>query len=338
MSTVEDLAKRREKIMKQVAALLAKADSTTFGAERDSLIAKADALMAAYSIEAFELEFARSKSERRRPELREFNYGSTGSRQADDELVQVFRALCNLVGCKIGFWGWKYSKVVGYAEDLDYLEMLFTNIRLHLALQLEPKADPKLSIGENAAMLKEAGLTWERIHEHLFKIGLITEPDSRPVRIRIYNHYKKFIAQDGRKQVYANPDVWRRNFIVGYSNELQNRIFDMSSARKAAGSGKELVLASMADELLEALYEFFPNLRPHPPSCDCDICHRCDRKDCQRPNCVAARKPVRYSQRARTPRELKLDASAQAAGRGAARTMDLGSARGAPAPKAKEIN
>lgn len=336
---MEETSKRRDDIMRKVQALLAKADSTTFGEERDAFLAKADQLMMAYQIEAFELEFRKDKTQRRKPELRIYEYGTTGSREADDQMVQVFKALADMIGIKLGFWGWRTSKAVGYPEDLDYLDMLFTNIRLHLALKLEPKADPKLTIGENAAMLKEAGLTWERIHEQLFKVGLITDPDTRPVRIRIYNHYKKFLKEDGdRKQVYANPDVWRRNFILGYTSELTNRIYEMSNERRKAAQGHELVLASMKDDLLEALYEHFPHLRPHAPDCNCDECHRCGKPTCQRPNCVAARKPVRYSSRARTVRELKYDASAASAGASAARTMDLGSARGAPAPKNKELS
>lgn len=336
---MEDTAKRREDIMRKVAALLAKAESTGFSEERDALIAKADQLMMAYQIEAFELEFRKSKSERRTPEVRVFEYGTTGNREADQEMVQVFHDLARMVGVHLGFWGWQTSKAVGYAEDLEYLQMLFMNIRLHLALQLEPKPDPKLPLEDNVAMLKEAGLKWVRIHELLKTAGIMENiPWERRIGVRFTKIYTDFCKENNRERVYTNPDVWKRNFIQGYCSEIRQRIREMTSARHQAAQGHELVLASMKDELLEFLYQNFPHLRPHPPTCDCDMCHRCTNPKCNRPNCVARRTPVKYNDRPRTVRELKYDASAANRGRQVARTADLGSARGAPAPKAKEIN
>lgn len=337
---MEDSAKRREDIMRRVAALLAQADSTTFGAERDTFIAKADQLMTAYSIETFELEFRKDKTQRRKPEIRVIEYGSTGSRDADSQMVQIFRELGTMVGVHIGFWGWSSSKVVGYTEDLDYLQMLFFNIRLHLALQLEPKPDKALGLSDNVAMLKEAGLKWVRIHELLKVAGVMPdEPWERRIGVRFTKIYTDFCKETSRERVYTNPDVWRRNFIQGYSEEIRSRIWTMTSDRRKAEKGHELVLSSMKDELLEFLYENFPGLRPHPKDCDCDTCHVCQSETCKRPNCVARRAPVKYSSRPRAAiREMRYDASAANRGRQVARTADLGSARGAPASRAKEID
>lgn len=325
-----DPAQRREKITTQVAALLAKAESSTFGPERDAFIAKADDLMAKYSIEMFELDFAQDKTKRRKPELRTIEYGRTGSEEADNELVQVFYSLAQMVGVQMGQWGWRHSKVVGYAEDLDYLQMLFLNIRLHMALQLEPKPDQNMSMEDNLVMLKEAGMKWERIYSLLHAAGQLDVPWERKVGVRFTGIYTKYCKENDCPRMYTNPDVWRRNFIAGYSSEIRRRISEMTTARKEAARGHELVLVSMKEDLLEALYEFFPENRPHPPSCDCDLCHRCSNIKCQRPNCKLARQPVKYSRGPRTVREMKYDSSAQQAGRGAARTADLGSARGAP--------
>lgn len=339
MSDQEVSAKRRDDVMRRVAALLAQADSTTFGEERDTFLAKADQLMTAYSIETFELEFRKDKSQRRKPELRLIKYGSTGSDEADREMTQIFHALSKMVGVHLGFWGWDASKAVGYSEDLDYLSMLFFNIRLHLALQLEPKPDKNLPLEDNVAMLKEAGLKWVRIHELLKKAGVMPdEPWERRIGVRFTKIYTDFCRENNRERVYTNPEVWRRNFIQGYSMEIRTRIREMGESRRKAEQGHELVLVSMKDDLLEFLYENFPHLRPHPKNCDCDVCHRCSNRECMRPNCVAMRTPIKYSSRPRTVRELKFDAAASNAGRKVARTADLGSARGAPAPKNKEIN
>lgn len=335
---MEETAKRREDIMRRVAGLLAKADSTDFSAERDNLIAKADELMSRYAIETYELEMQADKKVRRKPELRDIEYGSTGNSEADEQMVQVFYALAELTGCLLPKWGWRSSKVIGYPEDLDYLTMLFFNVRIHLAGKLEPKPDPHLSMEENLVMLKEAGLKWVRIYELLHGAGQIKEPWERKVGVKFTGIYTRYCKENNRPRMYSNPDVWRRNFIVGYSQEIRNRIYDMRAAREKAAQGKELVLVSMKDELQEFMYEMFPKLRPHPANCDCDLHHVCDDRKCMRPNCVARRMPVKASRRPRTPRELKYDAAAMSAGRQTAKTADLGSARGAPASSKKEIN
>jgi hypothetical protein len=336
-----EAAKRRDDIMRKVAALLAKADSTNFGEERDAFLAKADQLMAVYAIERFELEFLKGKStQRRKPIVMDIEYGSTGSKSADDEMVQIFYQLAEMVGVKLGFWGWRSAKAVGYEEDIEYLRMLFFNIRLHLATKLEPKPSPELSLIDNLIMLKEAGLKWDRIGPLLAAIGQIEPPVTRSKLINISNKYTAYCKANGIQRVYSNPDVWRRNFIQGYCNQINNRIWEMTDERRKATSGKELVLVSMKDEILEVLYENFPEKRPHPPECDCDLrCHmlKCRDNTCQRTGCIAKRKPVKISQRPRTVREMRYDAAAQEAGRSSANTADLGSARGAPAARNKEI-
>ena len=94
--------------------------------------------------------------------------------------------------------------------------------------------------------------------------------------------------------------------IVGYDQEAWARLFDyhaqplqdalvateaargrtvpllrqMSEATSEATTGKELVLKSLADDLLEFFYNCFPEKRPHPADCDCDACHRCTDPKC----------------------------------------------------------
>lgn len=342
-----EAAKRREDIKRRVAGLIAKADATNFGPERDAFLAKADQLMAAYQIEQFELDHARNNhgAAKRRPEVRRIDYGTTGNREADDELVQVFNALARMVRVELGLWGWTYSKAVGYPEDLEYLEMLFLSIRLHLALRLEPKPDPTLSMELNLAMLKEAGLKWIRIFELMRDAGIGGfKPDQqweRRIGVKFTGVYTKFCQETNRPRMYSAPEVWRRNFIHGYCEHMQTRIRQMTRDREQAGTGKELVIVSLMDEIKEVLYENFPEKRPHPPECDCDIHHyeKCQiRLTCQRSICVNARKPVKASARPRAVKELVYDAAAARAGANAAATADLGSARGAPAARTKELD
>jgi hypothetical protein len=74
----------------------------------------------------------------------------------------------------------------------------------------------------------------------------------------------------------------------------------------------------------ETIYVMFPDLRPHPATCDCDDCHYCHDAKCMRPNCVARRdtRPVRVRY-GRMPKEEKVDRAAMDAGRAAGRQVDL---------------
>lgn len=318
---------RRQKVLEQVAALLAKADSTDFSEERDTFVAGADRLMAKYAIETFELEMARPKDERVGPELRTFEYGTTGNGEADEAMVKIFWSLAQHLRCLIGYYGWKSAKAVGYPADLDFLGMLFFSIRVHLSARVEPHADPKLSFAENVTMLKEAGLKWERIFTVL-KPAFPSELDypafTKSVGLKMYGRYRAQIASEDREQRYADPDVWRRNFILGYSQEIGRRLQRQSRQNEQDAVGKGLVLVSMKDALQEALWDNFPDMRPHPDNCDCDGCHagRCTDMACTRSICVRMRKPVKY----RAPRkvtELKYDGAAAAAGRAAGQSVDL---------------
>lgn len=350
----------RPDILRKVQGLIDKANATSFDAERDAFLGKADSLMAAYAIAQFELDFAKDAKDRSRaPELREYEYGSTGDHDADRQLHEIFYSLCSLSNVLIGWYGVYSSRAVGYREDLEYVDMLMTGIRLHLAVTIEPHPAPELSLEENLAALKEAGLKWQRVYEHLVKVypddphfkqarcasdltswhvhgtGCVAVGDQffqkkmpRPVGVWFTGVYTRYCKANGRDRVYSNPDVWRRNFTAGYVTRVNRRINAMQAAREEAGVGKELVLASMAERLREALYQFFPEKRPHPPGCDCDLHHRCDNPQCQRPRCADARKPVKASRYgARSFSERKVDWAAREAGGRAGDGADLSGGR-----------
>ncbi len=340
---------RRGKVLRQVAALLAQADSTTFSAERDTFIEHADKLMVKFAIETFELEMARPLGERAGPEMRDFSYGTTGNSEADEQLAGIFYALAEHLRCLVGVYGWKMSKVVGYPADLDFLAMLFFNIRVHLATKLEPKPDPHLSYLDNLVILKESGLKWVRIYELMYEafpsefLNTHTEeqwmyPPGKYVKVQVPNEgphwerkigvkftkqYHDFCVAQGREQRYTNPDVWRRNFILGYTSEVKRRIQRMT-AQNEKDTGGALVLVSMHDVLQEFLWDTFPRLRPHPKGCQCDSCHyiRCHDATCTRPRCVQGRLPVK-PYKGRQVRDLMYDGAAAAAGAQAGQSVDL---------------
>lgn len=212
---------RREKVLRQVRALLDKAASTTYEPEREALIAKADQLMMAYTIESWELEMAKPAGTREKPELRNYDYGETGDAQVNRNLSDIFYALARHLGIKVGWFGWHTSKIVGYRADLDYLDLLFTNIRLHLAASIVPRPDPELSYEENLALLKESGYKWQQVYDFMLPLYPDRFPSARADMEKYnfdqewhYRHYPKTLWEESatftRQYRKVNEQVFLR--------------------------------------------------------------------------------------------------------------------------------
>lgn len=195
---------RREKVLRQVRALLDKAASTTYEPEREALIAKADQMMMAYTIESWELEMAKPAGTREKPELRNYEYGETGDSQVDKNLSDIFYALATHLGIKVGYFGWHKSKIVGYRADLDYLDLLFTNIRLHLAANIVPRPDPDLSYEENLALLKESGYKWQQVYDFLLPLFPERFPSARATQ-------EKYELDQTYHERYYPDTPWERS-------------------------------------------------------------------------------------------------------------------------------
>lgn len=156
--------------MRKVQALMDRADSTTFEAERDSCLAKADAMMAAYAIEQFELDMAKPVGTRQKPEVRNIKLPHSGDYDLDYEYRTLFANMVRHVGAMhVDFHDGGY-RIIGFPSDLDWLDWLYQNVRLHMLSTMMPKPNRDLSIAENIAMLKETGLKWQDIYEKLVAV------------------------------------------------------------------------------------------------------------------------------------------------------------------------
>lgn len=355
MSATENTAKRDD-IMRKVTALLAKAESTTFDAERDALLAKADSLMAAYAIEQFELNMARPASERETPEVRVVEHPYIDNFDVRNQLHNLWYSLASHCGVLIGQYrymgGNDTYKVVGYRSDIDWLNLLFMNIQLHFLSRMEPKPDSRLSDVENFCMLREAGLDYHRIFELMgwawegeetfnaktgrMEVGhgsLKGESNSRLRKMR--KAYHDMCKAEGRQPVKGlKAETYRASFIRGYVSRIDARLYEMKAARAEAAEGKGLVLASRDNDLKESFWNEFPDRRPHPSDCECDTCHyiKCRDKACTRPRCVEGRKPMKY----RAPKKAKEDIAAYALGQRVANDADLTGRDGRVAGGTKE--
>lgn len=153
--------------MRKVQALMDRADSTTFEAERDSCLAKADAMMAAYAIEQFELDMAKPTGSRQKPEQRKFTLPHSGDWDLDREYQTLFSQMVRHVGAIHVDWHDGAYRVIGFPSDLDWLDWLYQNVRLHMLSTMMPKPNRDLTMAENIALLKETGIKWQEIYEKM---------------------------------------------------------------------------------------------------------------------------------------------------------------------------
>jgi hypothetical protein len=335
---------KRDNIMRKVQAMMAKAASTAFDAERDALLSKADEMMAVYAIEQFELDMARPANERERPEVRVFEFTMPPSYELRQSLYQLFWSLARHTGVMFGgsvqyIGDGQYGlKCVGYRSDLDWLQMLFINTQLHFLSRMEPKPDTELSDLENFIMLRESGMEYKRIFQlmgwpWLGKDGqevvghgdLAGESNQKLRKMRkAYHDHCKALGREPVKGLKA--DTYRASFMDGYVERIQGRLREMKQARNDLAIGHEMVLANRDDDLKEAFWDAFPDLRPHPSECECDSCHfmKCQDETCTRPRCVEYRKRANKVVRYREPKE---DAAARRLGREVANSADLSGGR-----------
>lgn len=316
---------KRNDTMRRVQGLIDKANSTEFPEERDALLARADALMTKYAIEQFELDATRPRTEREEPVVVDITMPTARTHDVQVALDSMFGALCH--HCEVRFGqttnygaSERTVRVVGYANDVRYLEMLFLSVQMHLVTTIEPRVDPTKTEVENYAALREAGIPVERI---LPMLGYDYFLANRTVLGRFRRQYAKLCESQGRKPIKGlTGEAYRDAFMGGYASRMRARLGEMATERQTAGAGHELAIVGRADAVREKLWETYPERRPHPADCDCDRCHRCKDEACVRPNCVASRqkyKPLPKS----AFRTLRFDSRAYAAGSKSANEADL---------------
>lgn len=347
----------REDVLRKLQAILDKAASTTFDAERDALLAKADEMMAKFAIEEFELSMrSDSRAGRISPEVRQFSVGAEVSDwEVRHSMDSMFVSLTRLLGCRLGATGFDrggtlYS-IVGYPSDLDYLGMLWLSLQFHFLSTMDPKPDASKSDLDNFIALWEAGNDYRSIWRKMDWPWETNEKDwdGRSVggsgdlvaseRKRLHalrRGYHERCEAEGRKPLKGlKAETYRNSFLQGYAHRIARRIEEMKAVREEASKGHEIVLVTMKSDLTEFFYEMWPEARPHPAECECDNCHfmKCSGRECSRPRCKEywknADKPVRY----RAPREEKIQADAYNRGSSVANDADLGTGKVGGAPK-----
>lgn len=270
---------KSESMLIKVRGLLAKAaDPNIDPREADLFRAKADELMVKYAIEQWQVSAAYNE---RDITSRHYDFSWYTSNEQNSALWMIMLSTARHCRVKVVNWEANFAAgtipVVGLTSDMDWFDLLFTNIMVDFTAGLEPRPNRSRSFEENVAVLKESGMKWLRIAELLFEAEMLdatkyghpsTSPP--PTQKQVHNMglatvYTKFCDRTDRKRERTSPSVYRRSFALGYSSRLSDRLREMrkrTMAGQGEGSGMELVLADIYSRAEAKARELFGQ----PPS------------------------------------------------------------------------
>lgn len=247
-----------DRILDRVRKLLAQANHPNTGeAERAAFLAKADEMMVRHAIEEAVLAATQSPEQRRKPV-------TVTTQMYDPHTVwgQKFRTImgevctASRVKCAGGRNG--VFTMVGYNDDVDYAQLLFTTIQFQFVAKIQPTWEPLRDFDANVAALKEAGRTEEQIAR---AAGLRWPEGGSTVKTA----YKRHCRANGIDPTYTRRhSAYRESFADSFVTRMCSRLEELGQAAKtqAASSGAELVLYHAQEDVDEEFYRQYPNARP----------------------------------------------------------------------------
>lgn len=279
------MAWTKEELLVKVRALIAKGNSTEFEAEKQLFLAKADELMEKYAIDVAMLAQAdESKAKlviRRDMDISWWKESRSLPWEVRSELFWLWGACLAHCRCISSQSVWDYtantSAVYGLPSDLDYLDLLFTDLMLQMFAKVKPTYDPSKTLGHNVAIGKQAGMkyadiaTWVGMPE----LVRISRDGKRQVDGKLLREYKKHIAAHGGDLVTIHPTTWMISFAEGFCYTIRKRLREIRKGREEAKDSSNpmaLALRDVRDLAQEQMYVDFPELRPHEPDCKCEQC------------------------------------------------------------------
>lgn len=330
------MTKNAEDLLRKIQALVDKAHGNTTDAEAQALLSKADELMVKYSIEdSMLLDPNRPDTARpvfdSVPEMR--NIVILQDTSGADYVItwgleRMFRAVSEHLFIRVGSLSMNKAKVVGYPIDLNFLEMYFLKLKMHMFSNMLATVDPDKSWVECMARFKNMGYKWEEVHYKLRAHPDYPHADEyweRKFGVQFTSKMKKFCDENPEfpRNKSSNPRNWQIDYVDGYVRKVVERLREMRKDTVRDNPNLPDLIAGKKDRVTEAFYDEFPDLRPHPETCQCDQCHykKCTNSDCTRTICQAQRRAKRMPARRTSYRKLNTDA--YATGRRIGGTADL---------------
>src|SRR5262252_1904428 len=202
------MAKSKDDLLRQIAALMAKAESTDHEGERQVFMAKADQLIMKYNIELWELSQAEAGKlhKDRQPIVRDFDYQWAFDNgpfpEIGDALWAMFQGVARYANCTVVYHKQHFSgetklhksyvvPVIGTEVDLGYMTSVFTSLMTQLITQIHPHVDQNKSYHENLRMFREAGWGWLEVAKVMQAAGYDTDlPPGKPAADKMTRAYR----------------------------------------------------------------------------------------------------------------------------------------------------
>lgn len=286
------MSDKTTKVMQLVRDLLARAEHpNTPAPEQELCFQRAHKLMLQHAIDEAALRSSQTTQERRKPVVREWGWMDKGSeysaylRSMLDGIVRTNR--CEAV---IGTPDWKSVTLVGFSEDADWCEMLYTSVYYSFLRSLFPKWNKELTIENNIYVFKKAGYKWQDIwnvmvsdhygirdlhitkHSYIGPEEYYTEELGLPVPPTkkgmdwMFRQYRKHARSIGDTQHVKTQrfDAYRLSFAEAYAATINARLEAMreTNAEAAAETSNLPALRAIEEDVNEALWDKFPSMHP----------------------------------------------------------------------------
>ncbi len=234
---------KSEAMLGKVRGLLAKAaDPNIDPREADLFRQKADELMVKYAIEQWQIE--KPDANDREIASREYDFSWYSESGHGGALWSIMLSVARHCRVKVVHWQAYTSSskipIVGLKSDMDWFDLLFTNVMTDFVSGLEPRPNASMTFPENVARLKESGMQWKRIAELLWHADMLskTKYPYPPTQTQVHNMglatvYTKFCDETNRPRLRITPQIYRRSYSAGYDNRPQASRF----ARPGFGYG-----------------------------------------------------------------------------------------------------
>lgn len=260
-----------DRILDRVAKLLAQADHPNTGdAERDAFLAKADKLMGEHMITEAMLRAAQKPEERRKPVVVEVTGMFDRETVYGNKMDLIARQVARTVGVKMvtHYSGGRRVTLVGFDEDVRWMQMLFMNIQVAFVTKLNPKWDAGKDTVANVVQLRESGASWSEILNRAVRAGAVEQTwtlydsqERRNARASLKRAYERYCDAVGVEPVQTRRhEAFRHTYAEAFTVQICARLEEMAEARKVPGT--ELVLRSVQEDVLAAMWEAFPSLHP----------------------------------------------------------------------------
>lgn len=286
---------RLARVLDRVRKLIAKAERTENPAEAKIYQAKADELMLQYQIDEITAEESVPGADRQKPAIVHILIGDY--HDAFWDVYFMAEDVARHTRCRLGPTNHYdpqerqyYLKVYGFKADLQYFEILYTSLRLHMLGVLLPKVDPAQSLDENCYRLHSLGYNWLEIAEMYGWQKTSYEPKPGTV---VYRHREtgeertnwqlgsqnkracgRACKARGETRVVipaGGTRAYRRSASEGYSTRLAQRLREIESGRLA---GSDVILRGRMDDL-DTLFRQDNPVREREPYVAPEPCPRC---------------------------------------------------------------